>query len=215
VLKSKGDRGFFNFDDQVVVPCTVAMKQLFGLDYLPGTDVQAEEGGDLTAVENELTALLRKRHRAREGADSDLEVPNQADMIRASTDITKAFTFPLGGIASISLPAGGIGIMNVMLVTERTREIGVRTAIGPKRSNIRTRFLIEAMIISGLGGLIGSGIGIVGARIIAATSPFPALVEWSGVLPAISFSGMAGIFFGWYPARRAAALDTIEALRYE
>ena len=217
VLTAKGDQGWFNPDDQVIVPYTVAMKQLFGQDYLREIDIQAQDGFDLTALQNEVTAVLRKRHRIPEDGDLDFEIRNQADMIRATTDITKTFTYLLGGIASISLLVGGIGIMNIMLVTvtERTREIGVRMAIGAKRSNIRTQFLIESMILSGLGGLLGSVAGVLGAKIIAAASPFPAAVEWSGVLLAISFSAMVGIFFGWYPARRAAALDPIESLRYE
>ncbi len=217
VLTAKGDQGWFNPDDQVIVPYTVAMKQLFGLDYLREIDIQAQDGFDLTALQDDVTSVLRKRHRIPENSDLDFEIRNQADMIRATTDITKTFTYLLGGIASISLLVGGIGIMNIMLVTvtERTREIGVRMAIGAKRSNIRTQFLIESMILSGLGGLLGSAAGVLGARIIAAASPFPAAVEWSGVLLAISFSAMVGIFFGWYPARRAAALDPIESLRYE
>ena len=217
VLTAKGDQGWFNPDDQVIVPYTVAMKQLFGLDYLREIDIQAQDGFDLTVLQDDVTSVLRKRHRIPENSDLDFEIRNQADMIRATTDITKTFTYLLGGIASISLLVGGIGIMNIMLVTvtERTREIGVRMAIGAKRSNIRTQFLIESMILSGLGGLLGSAAGVLGARIIAAASPFPAAVEWSGVLLAISFSAMVGIFFGWYPARRAAALDPIESLRYE
>jgi putative ABC transport system permease protein len=217
VMKSKGDQGWFNPDDQVVVSYLVAMKQLFGLDYLREIDIQAEEGSDLTAIQKEVTEILRKRHRIAADGTLDFEIRNQADMIRTSTEITQTFTFLLGGIASISLIVGGIGIMNIMLVTvtERTREIGIRKAIGARRSSIMTQFLIESVVISGLGGLFGALVGVLGAMVMARYSPFPSLVEWSSIVLAISFSGIVGVFFGWYPARRAAALDPIEALRYE
>jgi putative ABC transport system permease protein len=217
VLQSKGDQGWFNPDDQVLVPYTTAMKQIFGLDYLREIDVQAVEGSNLENIQDSVAAVLRKRHRTQDGAEDDFNVNNQADMIKTFTEINQTLTVLLGGIASISLLVGGIGIMNIMLVTvtERTREIGVRKAIGAKRSNILMQFLIESVIISGLGGVIGVGFGALLAAIIGGISRFSTQVEPKSVLLALSFAGFVGIFFGWYPARRAAGLDPIEALRYE
>jgi putative ABC transport system permease protein len=217
VLKAKGDQGWFNMDDQVIVPYTTAMKQLFGQDYLREIDVQAKEGSDLKAVQDAVAALLRRRHRIQEGAPDDFNIRNQADILDTAAQVSQTFTVLLGSIASISLLVGGIGIMNIMLVTvtERTREIGVRMAIGAKRRSIRMQFLIEALIISGLGGLIGVGVGIGGAKAIAAFSQFQTTLEVFSILLALSFSGVVGVFFGWYPASRAAKLDPIEALRYE
>jgi putative ABC transport system permease protein len=217
VLKAKGDQGWFNPDDQILVPFTTAMKQLFGLDYLREIDVQAEEGADLTKVQESLTAVLRKRHKIQEGIADDFNIRNQADIIQTATEMTNTFTILLGGIASISLLVGGIGIMNVMLVTvtERTREIGIRKAIGAKERSILTQFLVEALITSGLGGLIGMGAGVGAAKVIAATTSFTTEVEAFGILIALSFSAFVGIFFGFYPAWRAARLDPVEALRYE
>jgi putative ABC transport system permease protein len=217
VLKSKGDQGWFNPDDQVIVPYTTAMKQLFGLDYLREIDVQAKEGFDLEKAQANITAVLRKRHRLQQEADDDFAIRNQADIIQTASQVTQTFTFLLGGIASISLLVGGIGIMNIMLVTvtERTREIGVRMAIGAKRRNIRMQFLIESIIISGLGGFIGVAAGTGAAHLIGAFSQFSAVVQLKSVLLALFFSAAVGVFFGWYPARRAANLDPIEALRYE
>jgi len=217
ILKSKGDQGWFNPDDQVMVPYTTAMKQLFGLDYLREIDVQAKRKFNLSAVQDSTSAVLRTRHRTRPGAPDDFFIRNQAEIIDTVTSVSRTFTILLGGIASISLLVGGIGIMNIMLVTvtERTREIGVRKAIGAKDRDILRQFLIEAVIMSVLGGLIGVGIGIGAARLISSSTSFTATVEVQSVVLAISFAGAVGIFFGYYPARRAAMLDPIEALRYE
>jgi len=217
ILKAKGDQGWFNADDIVVIPYTTAMEQVFGMDYLREIDVQAQEGADLKKVEEDITALLRKRHRRQEGAQNDFQVRNQADMIQAATEANQTFTVLLAGIASISLLVGGIGIMNIMLVsvTERTREIGIRMAIGAKRRNIKTQFLVESIIISGLGGLIGVTAGVATARLIPQFTQFITIIQLPSIILALSFSAMVGIFFGWYPARRAANLDPIEALRYE
>jgi len=217
VLKSKGDQGGFNADDQVLVPYTTAMKQLFGLDYLREIDVEASEGGKQGEVKAAITTLLRKRHRTQAGAEDDFNVRDQAEMIETSTEVTRTFTILLGGIAGISLLVGGIGIMNIMLVTvtERTREIGIRKAIGAKRGSILAQFLIESVIVSGLGGVFGVGLGAGLALAISRFSPIKAQVEWQSALMSLSFALFVGIFFGFYPARRAAALDPIEALRYE
>jgi putative ABC transport system permease protein len=217
VLKSKGDQGFFNMDDQIIMPYTTAMKQLFGLDYVREIDVQAAAGSNLSAVQDTITDLLRRRHHLTAEQENDFSIRNQADAIETASQISDTFTMLLGGLASISLLVGGIGIMNIMLVTvtERTREIGIRKAIGAKRRSIHLQFLIESVIISGLGGLIGVALGIGAARVLAAFPNFSTAVELRSVLLALSFSAIVGVFFGWYPARRAATLDPVEALRYE
>jgi putative ABC transport system permease protein len=217
VTKAKGDQGWFNPDDQAFVPYTTAMKQLFGLEYIREIDIQAVDGADLTKLQADITSLLRQRHRRLPDAPDDFRIRNQAEMIATATNVTKTFTFLLGGIASISLLVGGIGIMNIMLVTvtERTREIGVRKAIGAKNRDIMLQFLIEAIVLSALGGLIGILLGVGGANMIAKLSQFKTLVQLPSVLLALSFAAAVGIFFGYYPARRAALLDPIEALRYE
>jgi putative ABC transport system permease protein len=217
VLKAKGDQGWANPDDQIIVPYTTAMKQLFGVDYVREIDIQIQDGADLNTVQDAATALLRKRHRLQPEADDDFSIRNQAEILQTASDATRTFTVLLGSIASISLLVGGIGIMNIMLVTvtERTREIGIRKAIGAKRRDILQQFLIEALLMSGLGGLIGALAGISGAEAVAYFTRFPTLVEVSSVLLALSFSACVGVFFGWYPARRAASLEPIEALRYE
>jgi putative ABC transport system permease protein len=217
VLKSKGDQGWFNPDDQVLIPYTTAMKQLFGQDYLREIDVQAKTGADLTQVQEEVTAVLRRRHRILPGAPDDFSIRNQADIIDTASEVSKTFTVLLGSIASISLLVGGIGIMNIMLVTvtERTREIGVRKAIGAKDRDILRQFLLEAMLMTGLGGVLGVGVGIGAAKLIGALTQFSTEVNMSSIILALVFSAGVGIFFGYYPARRAAQLDPIEALRYE
>ncbi|MCX6999118.1 MAG: ABC transporter permease, partial [Candidatus Sumerlaeota bacterium] len=162
VTKSKGDQGWFNPDDQAIVPYTTAMKQLFGLNYLREIDVQAADGTDLIKLQEDITSLLRQRHRLQPEAQDDFNIRNQAEIIATATNVTQTFTFLLGGIASISLLVGGIGIMNIMLVTvtERTREIGIRKAIGAKNRDIMLQFLIEAIVLSGLGGVIGIALGV-------------------------------------------------------
>ena len=217
VLKSKGDQGWFNPDDNVFIPYTVAMQELYGLNYVKEIDVQAEEGSDLTKVQQDMTAVLRKRHRLQTDQPEDFTVRNQAEWIQMANETSQTFTILLGGIASISLLVGGIGIMNIMLVTvtERTKEIGIRKAIGAKERSILLQFLLEALIISGLGGLIGVAMGVGGAYALTKFTPFVTLVEPSSIVLSLSFSGLIGVFFGFYPARRAASLDPVDALRYE
>ena len=223
VTKAKGAQGWNNPDDQVFIPYTTAMKQVFGLDHLNSVDIQATDDADLKAVQADLTALLRKRHRLQPGAPDDFNVRNQADMLEFANQMTGTFTILLGGIASISLLVGGIGIMNIMLVTvtERTREIGVRKAIGAKERSILLQFLLESVTISGLGGGLGVVLGVGAAAALEylttkyTTQPFPTVVEWPSIVIALGFSAAVGIFFGFYPAFRAARLDPVEALRYE
>jgi putative ABC transport system permease protein len=217
VLKSKGDQGYYNPDDQVLIPLNTAMKQVFGLEYLREIDIQAADGVNLTTLQDDVTAFFRKRHKVQPGLPDDVNIRNQADILDAAAGVSRTFTVLLGGIAGISLLVGGIGIMNIMLVTvtERTREIGVRKAIGAKDRDILRQFLIEAMLMSGVGGLIGVGLGVGGAQILAKTTSFVTLVQGQSVLLSLGFAAAVGIFFGYYPALRAARLDPIEALRYE
>jgi putative ABC transport system permease protein len=193
------------------------MKQLLGTDRLREIDIQVIQGYDQSKAQEEVSAVLRQRHRIPPEKDNDFSVFNQAELIETVTDVTKTFTILLGSIAGISMLVGGIGIMNIMLVTvtERTREIGVRKAIGAKDRDILSQFLIEAVLMSGLGGIIGVIAGVGGATFVENAMEFDTLVEFSSVALALCFSAAVGIFFGFYPARRAAKLDPIEALRYE
>ncbi len=217
VLKAKGDQGWFNPDDQVLVPYTTAMKQVLGLDHLRGINVQVADGANVQEAETAVAKVLRTRHRLRPGQEDDFHVRNQAEMLEAASTMTQTFTILLGGIASISLVVGGIGIMNIMLVTvtERTREIGVRKAIGARDRDILRQFLFEALLMSGLGGLMGVAAGSGVSAAISRLTQFGTIIEISSVLLALSFSAGVGIFFGYYPARRAARLNPIESLRYE
>lgn len=218
VLKAKGDQGWFNPDDQIVIPYTTAISQVLGVDCLNEVDLSAKDESQLTVVQTKVTFLLRKRHRLADEAENDFNVRNQAEVLRASSTISIVMTLLLGGIAGISLIVGGIGVMNVMLVTvtERTREIGVRKAIGAKRRDILRQFLIESVVMSGTGGLIGVVLGILTAKLVSAVQSNIALIPtpFSAML-ALGFSAAVGIFFGYYPALQAAKLDPIEALRYE
>ncbi|MBC7472707.1 MAG: ABC transporter permease [Candidatus Sericytochromatia bacterium] len=216
VIKQKGSQGG-SPDDQIFVPYKIAMKQLIGTDNLREIDVQAKDKADLTALQDSMTQLLRKRHRIQDSETDDFTIRNMAEVLQEAESFTKIFTILLGGIASISLLVGGIGIMNIMLVTvtERTREIGIRKAIGAKNKDILRQFLIEAIVMTTSGGLIGLLFGVSIANLVGKFTPFPPVVTISSIIISISFSMTVGLFFGYYPARRAAKLDPIEALRYE
>ena len=218
ILEAKGDQGWFNPDDQVVIPFTTAMKQVLGQDYLNEVDLSAKDQSQLAALQTKTAALLRKRHHLATDADDDFNVHNMADILGAMSTINFVLSLLLGGIAGISLLVGGIGVMNIMLVTvtERTREIGVRKAIGAKRADIRWQFLIESVVMSATGGLIGAISGILTAKLISALqSSVPLIVTPLSIILGVTFSAAVGIVFGLYPALRAAKLDPIEALRYE
>jgi len=226
VLDSKGGSGFFNQDDQIFVPLSTAQTRLVGNERFRGANVinqisvEAASSNDVPQVVNNVTELMRSRHRTVPGAD-DFTVTSQQDALGAATQVTDTLTIFLGGIAGISLAVGGIGIMNIMLtsVTERTREIGLRKAIGARRRDILLQFLVESMVLSLLGGLIGVAFGWLIAHLIGSVqlggSTIKPVVGLDSVLLATLFSMAVGLFFGIYPATRAARLLPVEALRYE
>lgn len=217
LLKEKGDQGWSNPDDQIIIPYTTAMKQLLGVQTLNEINIQATNESDMTQIQEDVSVLMRKLHKIQPGAPDDFEIRNQAEIVNMASEFSQTFSILLGTIASISLLVGGIGIMNIMLVTvtERTREIGIRKAIGAKERHILQQFLLESVIMTVLGGILGVGLGVGAAEIIGRTSQFAIKLETYSIILALSFSSSIGIFFGYYPARRAAQLDPIEALRYE
>jgi putative ABC transport system permease protein len=217
VTKAKGDQGWFNPDDSGVIPYTTAMKQVFGLTYIREIDVQCRQEKDLNAAQDKILSLIRQRHRVRPDMPDDVEIRNQADLINTASTVTRTFTILLGAVASISLLVGGIGIMNIMLVTvtERTREIGVRKAIGAKDRDILRQFLFEAIFMSGIGGVIGVAVGVGAAKAVSAATSFTTVLQPQSMIMAMLFAVAVGVFFGYYPARRAAMLNPIDALRYE
>jgi putative ABC transport system permease protein len=199
------------------VPYTTAMHSLMGVKYLSEIDLAIETSAEQAKVQAKVERHMRNRHRIIPGKDDDFNVRNMAEMVEAVTSVTRTFSLLLGSVAAISLVVGGIGIMNIMLVTvtERTREIGIRKAIGADKRDILVQFLLESIIMSTLGGLMGIAVGVGVAQITALLSDFVPIVELSSVLLALSFAVSVGVFFGFYPARRAAAMDPIEALSYE
>jgi len=207
-------------DDTVIVPITTARAKLFGT-VLPGMvriiRVKARSMEDLPAAEEQITALLKQRHRIGPRQENDFTVRNITDMMQAAEQSTKVMSLLLGAIASVSLLVGGIGIMNIMLVsvTERTREIGIRMAVGAKKQDIRLQFVIEALTLSLIGGCIGIAIGVSGSEALSLFTGWNTIISGFAVLLAFSFSGIVGLFFGFYPAYKASLLRPIEALRYE
>ncbi len=217
VMEAKGALSWYDPDDQVFIPVTTAQKRLFGMDHVQSIDVQAAKIEDLEAIKEDIDRLLRLRHNIREGEDSDFHVQNSAQWLNSWGDAAKTFTYLLGGVAAISLMVGGIGIMNIMLVsvTERTREIGIRKAIGAKKREIMEQFLIESVLMSFLGGGIGIGLGLVIAKTVSKMGGWDTVVSLESILLAFGFSVGIGIFFGYYPANKAANMNPIDALRYE
>lgn len=217
VLPEKGAQGFRNVDDQIVVPLSTAMHRLLGRDYINNFDIQAENADAVTAVQEEISPLLVKLHRLPPSQEDVFEVRNMADIQKAASETIRTFSFLLGSIAVVSLLVGGIGIMNIMLVLvmERTHEIGLRKALGAEDRDIMTQFLVEAVLICVLGGLIGIGIGSLISFLIALLAGWSILITVQSILLAFTFSVLVGIIFGLWPARRAAHLLPIEALRYE
>ncbi len=207
-------------DDTIYVPVTTAQKKLFGTP-LPGMVrtimAKARSTDDLPAAERQVADLLKQRHHIGPKQENDFTVRNLTSIMQTAEQSTRIMTILLGAIASISLVVGGIGIMNIMLVsvTERTREIGIRMATGAKTWNIRLQFLIESVLLSFIGGVAGIALGILASRVISAIVGWPTVVSLFSVVLAFGFSGLVGIFFGFYPAYKASLLDPIEALRYE
>jgi putative ABC transport system permease protein len=205
-------------DDIVIMPYTSAMKRVMGGGTtLRNINAQVASTRDLGPAQQQIIALLRQRHNIREGRDDDFTVRNQEEIAAAQTATTETMTALLAGVAVISLVVGGIGIMNIMLVsvTERTREIGTRMAVGAHGRDILTQFLIEAITLSVIGGIVGIVLGIVSAKILAAVKNWPSLISPGSIVIAFVVSAAVGVFFGFYPARKAAQLDPIDALRYE
>jgi putative ABC transport system permease protein len=204
-------------DDVLVMPYTSAMKRVLGLTTLRGINVQAASAKELPAVQQQIISLLRQRHRIGAGREDDFTVRSQEEIAAAATQTTNTLTLLVGAIAGVSLIVGGIGIMNIMLVsvTERTREIGIRMAVGAHGRDIMRQFLIEALTLSCLGGMLGIALGMGTSEIVSKAAGWPTAVDPNAVGLAFVISAAFGIFFGYYPARKAAALDPIEALRYE
>ncbi len=218
VTQSKGGSGFNNQDDMVFVPLTVAQHFLIGSSqYLSEIDVEAQSQQVMTQVQNEITNLLLQRHGISNPQNADFNIINQADIVAAASSVTGTFTTLLAAIAGISLLVGGIGIMNMMLttVTERTREIGLRKAIGAKKKDITMQFLTEAVMLTFGGGIIGIVVGWIAATVVSSLTSITTIISLSSILLAFGVSAGIGILFGYYPAVRAAKLNPIEALRYE
>ena len=217
MLKAKGDQGWFNPDDMIIVPYSIVMKRILGQQHLNEINIKLREGIDTDQAELKISQLLRSRHKIQSGAEDDFHVRNQAEFIEMATSFTRIFSILLAGIASISLLVGGIGIMNIMLitVTERTREIGIRKALGAREKDILRQFLLESIIISGTGGFLGIILGIVISLSISKFSDYQTIIESYSIFLSLGVATSVGVFFGYWPAKKAAALDPIEALRYE
>jgi len=217
VLEEKGATGFNDRDDVILIPLSTAQRRLFGVDHVRAIYVKVRTPEEMDSALEEVETLLRGRHRIEPGEDSDFTIRNQADIIATFQGVTQTMTLLLGGIAAVSLLVGGIGIMNIMLVsvTERTREIGIRKAVGATRGDILSQFLVEALVLSLTGGFIGLLLGVGGSELISRFAGWTTLVSPASLVLAVTFAAAVGIFFGIYPAQRAAALDPIVALRYE
>jgi len=218
VLGAKGQTGHgTDQDDVVMVPYTTMQKRIMGVTYVQQI-VVAAAGADLTdEAKNQITLLLRQRHKIRPGTDDDFNIRNLSDIAEAASNSATVMAVLLGSIASVSLLVGGIGIMNIMLVsvTERTREIGIRMAVGARSRDIMLQFIVEAVVMAAIGGALGILVGIGSSNMIQRIMEWPVLVRPDIVAVALLVSGGVGIFFGFYPAQKAAHLDPIDALRYE
>jgi len=217
VTVSKGGAGFQNQDDIIFIPLTTAQKVLYGADYLSSISVEAKNEDVMVAAQDEVGYLLLDRHKLSDPTQADFSILSQSDILSTASSVTGTFTALLSGIAAISLIVGGIGIMNIMLVTvtERTREIGLRKALGAKGKTIISQFLIESIILTFAGGIIGMTIGVIASLIISKIIGLPFTISIGSIVLAIGVSGAIGILFGWYPAKKASDLQPIEALRYE
>jgi len=217
ITVAKGSGGAGNQDNTVYIPAQTAQTFLTGNAGVTTIDIQADSANDMTQVQNDVTNLLLQLHNISDPTKADFSVLNQSDLLSTASSITNTLTLLLGAIAGISLVVGGIGIMNMMLttVTERTREIGLRKAIGAKRADITRQFLAEAIALTVIGGVIGIVLGVGIALGVSALGFITTTISWQAIALAFGVSAVIGIVFGYYPARRAASLNPIEALRYE
>jgi macrolide transport system ATP-binding/permease protein len=217
VMSEKGGSGFRDEDDVVFVPLKTAQKRLFGVDYVSTINVEAKSEDVMDKATAEITSLLRERHKIRSGDEDDFNIMSQTEILSTVEETSNTFTMLLAGIAVVSLIVGGIGIMNIMFVsvTERTREIGIRKAIGAQRRDILSQFLIEAVIVSLSGGFIGAVSGILISKLISRFAGWPTVITPESVALSFGFAFAVGLFFGFYPARKGALLNPIDALRYE
>src|SRR5512139_2523434 len=218
VLVGKGQTGQGqDQDDTVMIPYTTMQKRLMRITYLQSIVVRAVSAEKVAEAQEQITLLLRQRHRIGEGREDDFTVRNLSDIAEAAQSTAQVMAVLLGSVAGISLLVGGIGIMNIMLVsvTERTREIGIRMAVGARSKDIMLQFLVEAVVMAGTGGIIGILLGIGSSQVLKSWAQWPTLINPGIIFIAFGFSGAVGVFFGFYPARKAAGLDPIDALRYE
>lgn len=218
VLSTKGRNPFgHDQDDAIWIPLTTMQRKVMGITHVGIIHVSAVSPEAIPEAERQIKLLLRARHRLPPGKEDDFNIRNVADVSEAAAESSRIMTILLAGIASVSLLVGGIGIMNIMLVsvTERTREIGIRLAVGARGRDIRFQFLIEALLLSGLGGLLGLVLGVAGAKLVSKMAGWPTLLSPFSIAIAVLFSAAVGIFFGLYPANKAANLDPAQALRYE
>jgi putative ABC transport system permease protein len=217
ILESKGQSGWQNPDDQIIVPLSTAQRRLFGVDFLSQITVKVANEQKMDEAFLDIERILRREHRLREDQDNDFMIRNQADIITTFQETQQTFTFLLAGIAAVSLVVGGIGIMNIMIVsvTERTREIGIRKAIGARKRDIMWQFLIESVTLSVTGGCLGIGLGVLASYLITTYGNLTPLISASSIIVSFTFASVVGIVFGLYPAWKAAMANVIEALRYE
>lgn len=217
VTVAKGGSGFQSQDDMIYVPLSTAQKQLFGVDYVSTISIEATSSTTMIDAQNEVGYFLLSKHKLTDPAQADFTIMSQQDILSAASTITGTLTTLLSGIAAISLVVGGIGIMNIMLVTvtERTREIGLRKALGAKRRLIVWQFLVEAVILTFAGGFLGIVLGAGVSYFVSNANSLPFTLSPHSIVLALGVSGIIGLIFGWYPAQKASNLQPIEALRYE
>jgi len=217
VMADQGTTGFGDGDQQILIPFQTSRFQVIGTDRIDDIWALVDTEDSLPSAMAEIQAAIRRSHKTRMGAPDDFRIRNRAELLSTLSETTATFTLLLAGIAGVSLLVGGIGIMNIMLVsvTERTREIGVRKALGATRTNILLQFLTESVVLCVMGGAIGIGVGIIAAGQFSSVMGWRTVIDWTSIVIAFGFSTAVGVIFGVWPARRASTLDPIEALRYE